>query len=117
MKQPGPDHPITIAPLGRHVTVRFAGAVIGESDAALSLAEANYPEIIYVPRADLDMSRFARTEKSTHCPYKGDATYFTVDANGKRAENAAWSYETPFPAMAEIRGCLAFYPGQVEIVS
>jgi uncharacterized protein (DUF427 family) len=117
MKLPGPDHPIAIAPLGRHVTVRFAGAAIGESDGALSLKEANYPEVVYVPRGDLAMDRFSRTDKSTHCPYKGDATYFTVAANGQRAENVAWSYEAPFPAMAEIRDCLAFYPGQIEIVS
>lgn len=117
MKLPGPDHPITIAPLGRHVAVRFAGTVIGESDDALSLKEADYPEVIYVPRGDLAMDRFVRTDKSSHCPYKGDASYFTIEAGGQRAENAAWSYETPFPAMEEIRGHLAFYPGAVEIVS
>ncbi len=116
MKTPGPDHPITIAPLGRPVVVRFAGLVIGRSDAALSLREANYPEVIYVPRGDLAMERFARTEKSTHCPYKGDASYFRLEANGQCADNAAWSYEAPFAAMAAIRGHIAFYPGTVEIV-
>lgn len=117
MREPGPDHPITIRPLGRPVTVRFGDTLIGTSSSALSLKEADYPEVIYVPRADLDMDRLTRTARVTHCPYKGDASYFTISAGGARAENAAWSYEAPFPAMERIRDHLAFYPDKVEIAS
>ena len=115
-KIPGPDHPITISPAGRRVLVRFGGEVIADTSDALDLKESTYPVVHYVPRSAVQMDRLIKTAHSTHCPYKGDASYFSiVGKDGTRVENAVWSYETPFPAMREIAGYLAFYPNKVEI--
>jgi uncharacterized protein (DUF427 family) len=114
MKQPGSDHPIVISRSGKRVRVTFAGKTIADTTRALSLAEASYPPVFYIPRADADMATLARTAHHTHCPYKGDASYFTISAGGKTAENAVWSYEQPFPAVAEIKEYLAFYPNRVD---
>ena len=115
MKLPGPDHPITISPNPKRVRVSAGGVVIADTTHALTLKEASYPAVQYVPRSDANMALLARTERTTHCPYKGDANYFSINANGKALENAIWTYETPFPAMAEIAGHLAFYPDKVKI--
>jgi uncharacterized protein (DUF427 family) len=114
MKIPGPDHPITIAPNPKRVRVTFNGRVVADTRRALTLREATYPAVQYIPRADIDMTLLARTAHASHCPYKGDASYFTLTVDGRVSENAAWSYEAPYPAMAEITECLAFYPGRVE---
>ena len=117
MKLPGPDHPITITPNPRCVRVVFAGEVVAETTRALTLREASYPPVQYIPREDARMAMLARTDRSTHCPYKGDASYYTVDpGKGRRAENAVWSYESPCPAMAQIAGHLAFYPDRVDAI-
>jgi uncharacterized protein (DUF427 family) len=117
MKLPGPDHPIAIARNPKRVRVTLGGRVVAESARALTLREASYPPVQYIPREDADMALLRRTERSTHCPYKGDASYYTIDAGtGAPAENAVWSYETPFPAMAEIAGHLAFYPNRVDAI-
>jgi uncharacterized protein (DUF427 family) len=115
MKLPGPDHPITIAANPKRVRVSAGGIVIADTTSALTLKEASYPAVNYVPRKDANMAFLARTGRVTHCPYKGDANYFSVAANGKTIENAIWTYETPFPAMTEISGHLAFYPDKVTI--
>jgi uncharacterized protein (DUF427 family) len=115
MKLPGPDHPITITANPRRVRVTADGVVIAETTHALTLKEASYPAVQYVPRGDTRMELLKRTERVTHCPYKGDANYFSIAANGKTLDNAIWTYETPFPAMAEISGHLAFYPDKVRI--
>lgn len=115
MKIPGPDHPITIAPNLKRVRVSLDGIVIADTTHALTLKEASYPAVQYVPREDTKMDLLRRTERVTHCPYKGDATYFSIVADGKVVENSIWSYEAPFPAMAEISGRLAFYPDKVKI--
>jgi uncharacterized protein (DUF427 family) len=115
-KTPGPDHPITIAPAGGHVTVRAGGAVIASSDRALALREADYPPVLYIPREDVAMDRLQRTDLHTYCPYKGDCAYFSVTAAGPQGVNAAWSYESPYQAVAEIRGHLAFYPDRVDAI-
>ena len=114
MKLPGPDHPITIARNGGRVRVSFAGKTIAETANALTLKEASYPPVFYIPRADADMSALTPTAHHTHCPYKGDASYFTIAVGGRTAENAVWSYEQPFPAVAEIKKHLAFYPNRVD---
>ena len=113
MKVPGPDHPITIAPADKRVRVRFGGKVVADSTRALTLKEASYPPVYYIPRADADMSLLKATERSTHCPYKGDASYFSIAAGAETADNAVWSYQQPFPAMAEIKDHLAFNPNKV----
>ena len=115
MKLPGPDHPIAITPNPKRVRVTADGAVIADSTHALTLKEASYPSVQYVPREDANMALLSRTERTTHCPYKGDASYYSVTAGGKALENSIWTYETPFPAMAEITGHLAFYPDKVKI--
>ena len=115
MKLPGPDHPITITPNPRRVRVTAGDIVIAETSKALTLKEAKYPAVQYVPREDTNMALLERTERVTHCPYKGDASYFSVKADGKTLDNAIWTYETPFPAMTEISGHLAFYPDKVKI--
>jgi uncharacterized protein (DUF427 family) len=81
----------------------------------LTLKEASYPAVQYIPRADAKMELLSRTDRTTHCPYKGDANYFSVKAPGKTIENSIWTYEKPFPAMTEIAGHLAFYPDKVKI--
>ena len=89
--------------------------MIADSTHALTLKEASYPAVQYIPRQDANMTLLSRTDRTTHCPYKGDASYFSVAGGGKALENAVWTYETPFPAMAEISGHLAFYPDKVRI--
>lgn len=116
MKLPGPDHPITIASNGKRVRVTFAGQVIADTTHALTLKEASYKPVFYVPRTDANMSLLKTSAHRTHCPYKGDASYFTIHAGGRNSENAVWSYEQPFPAMAEIKGHLAFYPDRVDVI-
>lgn len=116
MKIPGPDHPITIEPATRRVRVSAGGTMIADTTHALVLREATYPAVYYIPRADVDRTKLLRTERVTHCPYKGDASYFSIRTeSGPAIDNAIWSYETPYPAMAEIAGHLAFYPDKVTI--
>jgi uncharacterized protein (DUF427 family) len=115
MKLPGPDHPITIAANPKRVRVSADGVVIADTTQALTLKEASYPAVQYVPREHANMALLVRTGRTTHCPYKGDANYFSINANGKTIENSIWTYETPFPAMTEIAGHLAFYPDKVTI--
>lgn len=114
MKLPGPDHPITIARNPRRVRVTFGGQVIADTTRSLTLQEAAYARVQYLPRADAKMDLLKPTEHRTHCPYKGDASYFSIEAGGRTADNAVWSYEQPFPAMAEIHEYLAFYPNRVD---
>lgn len=115
MKLPGPDHPIAITSNPKRIRVSVGGTVIADTTHALTLKEAKYPAVQYVPREDARMDLLKRTDRVTHCPYKGDATYFSIVADGKVLENSIWTYETPFPAMAEISGHLAFYPDKVRI--
>jgi uncharacterized protein (DUF427 family) len=114
MKTPGPDHPITVEATPSRIQVEFNGHVIADSHAALVLREAGYKPVLYFPRDDVAMAYLARTDRETHCPYKGHAHYYTLMMDGRFAENAVWTYEDPYPAMDVIRGCLAFYPNQVE---
>ena len=115
MKLPGPDHPIALTPAKTRWRARFQNHVIADSDDAVILKEASYPEVIYFPRQDVTMAFFSRTERSTYCPYKGQAAYFSLMMDGHIGENAVWTYEDPYPAMAGIRERLAFYANQVEI--
>lgn len=117
MKLPGPDHPITITPELRRVTVTLGGTVIADSTRALSLQEASYPPVLYIPRDDVRMDQLERTDHATYCPYKGDCSYFSMPAGGERSVNAAWTYEDPFPAVAQIASHLAFYPDRVDAIN
>ena len=114
MKIPGPDHPITVEPNSKRVRVTFGGRVVADTRRALILREAGYKPIQYIPRADIDMTLFERTDRASYCPYKGDASYFSLTVDGRAAENAAWSYEAPYPAVSSVKEHLAFYPGRVD---
>jgi uncharacterized protein (DUF427 family) len=115
-RQPGPDHPITIDRNPLRVRVVVGGVIVAESTSALTLREASYPAVQYIPRADIVPDLFERSERRSHCPYKGDASYFTVTAGGLVRRDAAWSYENPYPAVQEIAGYLAFYPDKVDAI-
>ena len=115
MKQPDTAHPIEISPFGGRVRILFEGATIADSSHALRLEEADYPAVFYIPRGDVHMDALTHSGRITHCPHKGDASYFTLVAGDVRARDAVWSYEHPYPAVAEIAGYLAFYPDKVDI--
>jgi uncharacterized protein (DUF427 family) len=108
-------HAIEIAPFGGRVRIRFAGKIVADSAHALMLEEGSLPPVFYLPRGDVRMEHFAGSEHLSNCPFKGDASYFDLQAGGRRETNAAWSYESPLPEVAEIGGHLAFYPDKVEI--
>jgi uncharacterized protein (DUF427 family) len=116
MKTPGPDHPITVTPATRRVRVRFNGRTVAETDRAQVLQEASYPKVYYVPREDADMALFERSARSTHCPYKGDAAYYSLMVDGRAAPDVVWTYESPYPAVAAIKDHLAFYPDRVDAI-
>lgn len=114
-KVPGPDHPISLAASRGRLRARYMGHVIADSDNALVLEEAGYHPVAYFPREDVSMEYFSHSDRRSHCPYKGHATYFSVLMDGELAQDAAWSYETPYPAMATIAGRIAFFPHPVEV--
>ena len=109
-----PDHPITITPTKGRVKVTYNGKVVADSTNALTLQEASYPGVQYIPREDVDKNLLTKTAHSTHCPYKGDASYYSISAGGKVAENAIWSYEAPKADVGEIANYVAFYPNRVD---
>jgi uncharacterized protein (DUF427 family) len=116
IKIPGPDHPITITPTRRQVTVVVNGKRVADTREALTLKEAGYPPVQYIPRKDVDMTQLLGTSHHTYCPYKGDCGYYSIPAGGERSVNAVWSYEAPYAAVSEIREHLAFYPGRVDAI-
>ena len=106
---------ITIEPADETYAIRAGGAVIGETENALSLQEGSYDPVIYVPRGDVAMAFLEKSDKVTHCPHKGDATHYDIVTKSTRIANAAWSYEAPKDEVAAIAGHLAFYPGEVTV--
>ena len=117
VKLPGPAHPITTEANPARVVVRAGGRVVADSARSLTLREASYPAVHYIPRADVDMAALTRSTHASYCPYKGEASYFGVEGGDGRIADVAWSYEDPFPAMAGIRGHLAFYPSRVDSIT
>jgi uncharacterized protein (DUF427 family) len=114
VKIPGPDHPISIEANRSRVVVEVGGKIIADTRNALTLREASYPAVQYIPRRDVDMAALVRSGHTTYCPYKGDASYYSILAGGDRSLNAVWTYETPFEAMAQIKDYVAFYPDRVD---
>jgi uncharacterized protein (DUF427 family) len=114
IKLPGPDHPISIQRNPARVVVSVAGRVVADTRNALTLREAADPPVQYIPGQDVDFSQLERTAHATYCPYKGDCSYYSVPAGGKKSVNAVWSYENPFPAVEQIKGHIAFYPDRVD---
>ena len=116
IKKPGPDHPITIERNPNRVVVTVAGNVIADTTKALVLREARYGAVQYIPRADVDMALLKRSQTQSYCPYKGDASYFSIPVGGERSIDAIWTYETPYEAVAPIKDYLAFYPNRVDAI-
>ena len=106
-----PDHTVDVGPAQGTVTVAFDGQTIATSSRALELRESKYDPVFYIPADDVRMELATRLEKSTHCPFKGDATYWRFGD----VDDVAWSYEAPFDEVIEIAGHLAFYPDKVSI--
>ena len=117
IKIPGPEHPITIQPNAKRIVVKAAGKIIADTVEALTLQEASYPAVHYIPRKDVNMSLLERTDHATYCPYKGDCAYFSIPAGGEKALNAVWTYETPYDAVKQIKNHLAFYSNRVESIT
>ncbi|MBB4905015.1 DUF427 domain-containing protein [Actinophytocola algeriensis] len=115
MKTPGPDHPITVEKNPARVTVRVGDQVVADTTAALVLQESNYPAVQYIPLADVDPAHIRATDTTTYCPFKGDASYYTLVTKDGEHTDAVWTYRTPYPAVAEIADHVAFYPNKVEI--
>ena len=111
---PGPDHPITIEHNPARITVSVGERVVADTRDALTLREASYPPVQYIPRKDVDMSLLERTQHSSYCPYKGDASYYSIPSGGAKSKNAVWTYEAAFPAVAAINEYVAFYPDRVD---
>jgi uncharacterized protein (DUF427 family) len=116
IKLPGPNHPITIEPNSARVTVTVAGHIIADTRQALTLKEASYRPVQYMPRKDVDITLLERSEHQTYCPYKGDCAYYSIPLGGDRSVNAVWTYEAPYPAVAAIAGHVAFYPDRVDAI-
>ena len=114
MNNPNPDHPITCSREAGRVEVLFEGHEIADSADVLVLKEADSAPVRYFPRSDVAMDFLQKTDKVTHCPHKGDATYYTICRDKQIIENAVWSYEMPFPGVSQLAGRLAFYPEHVE---
>ena len=114
IKLPGPDHPISIQRNPARVVASVAGRVVADTRNALTLREATYPPVEYIPRKDVDFSQLKRTDRVTYCPYKGDCNYYSLPDGGEKSVNAVWTYEDPYPAVAQIKGHVAFYPDRVD---
>lgn len=113
--QPTAEHPITVTPTGSHVVVRVNGEVVAETDAALTLQESTYPAVQYVPLADVSPSALTRSDTTTYCPYKGEANYYHLTAAGTTVDDAIWTYEQPYAAVAQIAGHVAFYATKADV--
>lgn len=116
VKIPGPDHPISVTLNPARIVVTLGGRIIADTRKALTLQEAAYPAVQYIPREDVDMTLLERTEHASYCPYKGDCSYYSIPSGGERSLNAVWSYEEPYAAVDGIKGHLAFYPGRVDAI-
>ena len=116
VKQPGADHPITVTPSPEHVVVTVAGKVVADTRRSLILQEADYPAMHYIPMEDVVQSQLEATDTTTYCPYKGDASYYSIPAGGPRSVDAIWVYTDPHDAVAEIKNHVAFYPDRVDAI-
>jgi uncharacterized protein (DUF427 family) len=114
---PGPNHPITVAPCETTVTVRFGDRVVAKTDEALVLREATYPARYYLPLDAVDPDVLRPSDHRTYCPYKGDASYYSLVDGEVVSENAVWTYVTPYDAVSDIAGHVAFYPDRVTITT
>lgn len=116
VKIPSPEHPISVSQNPKRVIVTVAGRIIADTVTALTLQEATYPAIQYIPRKDVDMTLLERTDNATYCPYKGDCAYYSIPIGGETAINAVWTYEAPYDAVTQIKDHLAFYSDRVDSI-
>jgi uncharacterized protein (DUF427 family) len=116
IKIPGPDHPITIERNTHRIVIAVAGRVVADTRAALTLREASYAPVQYIPRKDVDTALLEPTDHATYCPYKGDCAYYSIPLGGERSVDAVWTYEAPNAAVAAIRDHVAFYPDRVDAI-
>jgi uncharacterized protein (DUF427 family) len=115
VKLPDPEHEITISPSTDRVLVRSGHTTIADSQATLVLRETNHQPVRYIPLADVDRSLLAPSQLTTYCPYKGDASYYSIVAGEERGTDAVWFYDQPYPAVAQIKDHVAFYSDRVEL--
>ena len=113
---PGPDHQISIAPSTDRVLVRSGETTIADSQSTLVLHESNHAPVRYIPLADVDRSLLRPSDLTTYCPYKGDASYYSIPSGGTKSVNAVWTYENPYPAVEQIKDYVAFYPTRVDAI-
>jgi uncharacterized protein (DUF427 family) len=114
--EPTASHPITVEPTGKRVTVRVNGELVADSHEALTLQEATYPAVQYIPLRDVVADRLSPSDTETYCPFKGDAGYYhVVTEGGETIADAIWTYEKPYPAVAAIAGHVAFYPDKADV--
>jgi uncharacterized protein (DUF427 family) len=114
---PGPDHPITIGRANGRVTVKVNGHIMADTDKALTLREASYPEVFYIPMDDVDKSAIEPSTRTSYCPYKGEASYFSIPAGGEKSNDAIWMYADPYASVAEIKNHVAFYPNRIDSIT
>ena len=112
---PGPDHPITVTSAEHTVTVHFGGRLIAKTDAALVLLESTYPPVYYLPVDAVDPDVLESSEHTTYCPFKGDASYYTLRDGDTSSMNAVWTYLEPYDAVSQIAGHVAFYQDRVDL--
>jgi uncharacterized protein (DUF427 family) len=116
-KIPGPDHPITIEKTGLRVVARVGARVVADTTRALTLREATYPPVQYIPLDDVDQALLASSDTQTYCPYKGDASYYTITLpDGQALADAVWTYHEPYDSVAPIANHVAFYTDRVQVI-
>lgn len=116
IKQPSATHPITIDDTAGRVVVKAGGRVVAESTSAITLREASYAPVQYIPVADVAMYMLKATSDEYYCPYKGDCTFYAMQEGGDSSLNIAWAYDDPFTAVERIRGHVAFYKDRVDSI-
>lgn len=109
-----PNHRVDVEPETRRVRVKRGGAIIAESEATLTVLETNHDPVTYFPRQDVRFDFLEATSHQTFCPFKGDASYWSIRVGDDLQENSVWSYQDPFPQVERLKGYLAFYPDRVE---
>jgi uncharacterized protein (DUF427 family) len=110
-----PGHTINIVPTTAHVEVRYGGRLLATTDRAMKLDETGLPSRYYLPQDDVQTDLLRPTAFHTNCPFKGEASYWSLDIDGEIHDGIVWSYETPTAQAAEVRGMLSFYPDRTEV--
>jgi uncharacterized protein (DUF427 family) len=109
-----PDHRVDIEPSSKRIRIKLGGEVVADSDRTLTVLETNHEPVAYFPRQDVRFDLLEPTSHQTFCPFKGDASYWSIRVGNDVRENAVWSYEDPFPQVERLKDYVAFYPDRVE---